>query len=105
MKLVLQNEIRIVQAALIGSILSNMLLVMGTSFLLGGLNYREQVAIFFLFELIFWLCADCNQVYNSTATQISAYLLSLSVMSLLLPVRNVLSLIFLAFFFIDSYAI
>lgn len=61
-----KNEIRIVQASLIGSILSNLLLILGMAFLLGGLRYREQI-------------------YNSTITQMSACLLSLSVMSLLLP--------------------
>jgi Ca2+:H+ antiporter len=63
-----KNEIRIVQASLLGSILANLLLILGMAFLLGGLRYREQI-------------------YNSTVTQMSACLLSLSVMSLLLPVR------------------
>lgn len=62
-----KDEIRIVQASLLGSILANLLLILGMAFLLGGLRYREQV-------------------YNSTVTQMSACLLSLSVMSLLLPV-------------------
>lgn len=62
-----KKEIRIVQASLLGSILANLLLILGMAFLLGGLRYREQV-------------------YNSTVTQMSACLLSLSVMSLLLPV-------------------
>ncbi|KAF2843448.1 calcium/proton exchanger [Patellaria atrata CBS 101060] len=61
-----KDEIRIVQASLLGSILANLLLILGMAFLLGGLRYREQV-------------------YNSTVTQMSACLLSLSVMSLLLP--------------------
>lgn len=61
-----KNEIRIVQAALLGSILSNLLLILGMAFLLGGLRFQEQI-------------------YNSTVTQMSACLLSLSVMSLLLP--------------------
>ncbi|KAK3904214.1 Sodium/calcium exchanger protein-domain-containing protein [Staphylotrichum tortipilum] len=60
------NHIRIVQASLVGSILVNLLLILGMSFLLGGLRFREQV-------------------YNSTVTKISASLLALSVMSLLLP--------------------
>lgn len=42
----LQNEIRIVQASLLGSILANLLLILGMSFLLGGLRFREQVSIF-----------------------------------------------------------
>ncbi|KAJ5960687.1 Sodium/calcium exchanger membrane region [Penicillium vulpinum] len=61
-----KNEIRIVQASLLGSILANLLLIMGMAFLAGGLRFREQI-------------------YNSTVTQMSACLLSLSVMSLLLP--------------------
>jgi Ca2+:H+ antiporter len=61
-----KNEIRIVQASLLGSILANLLLILGMAFLLGGLRFREQL-------------------YNSTVTQMSACLLSLSVMSLLLP--------------------
>jgi Ca2+:H+ antiporter len=61
-----KNEIRIVQASLLGSILANLLLILGMSFLIGGLRFREQI-------------------YNSTVTQMSACLLSLSVMSLLLP--------------------
>ncbi|KAI1331423.1 Sodium/calcium exchanger protein-domain-containing protein [Xylariaceae sp. FL0255] len=61
-----KGEIRIVQASLLGSILSNLLLILGGAFLLGGLRFREQV-------------------YNSTVTQMSACLLSLSVISLVLP--------------------
>ena len=37
-----KNEIRIVQASLIGSILSNLLLILGMCFLLGGLRFRER---------------------------------------------------------------
>ncbi|TVY86843.1 Vacuolar calcium ion transporter, partial [Lachnellula willkommii] len=62
----MNNEIRIVQASLLGSILANLLLILGMCFLLGGLRFQEQI-------------------YNSTVTQMSACLLSLSVMSLLLP--------------------
>ncbi|KAK4100743.1 calcium/proton exchanger [Parathielavia hyrcaniae] len=61
-----KNEIRIVQASMLGSILSNLLLILGMSFFLGGLRFREQI-------------------YNSTVTQMSACLLSLSVISLVLP--------------------
>ncbi|KAJ5469307.1 hypothetical protein N7539_008925 [Penicillium diatomitis] len=61
-----KNEIRIVQASLLGSILANLLLILGMAFLLGGLRFQEQI-------------------YNSTVTQMSACLLSLSVTSLLLP--------------------
>ena len=61
-----QDHIRIVQASLVGSILANLLLILGMCFLFGGLRYREQI-------------------YNSTVTQMSACLLALSVTSLLLP--------------------
>lgn len=61
-----KDEIRIVQASLLGSILANLLLILGMAFLFGGLRFREQI-------------------YNSTVTQMSACLLSLSVTSLLLP--------------------
>jgi len=61
-----KNEIRIVQASLLGSILANLLLILGMSFFLGGLRFREQI-------------------YNHTVTQLSACLLSLSVISLVLP--------------------
>lgn len=60
------GEVRIVQAAALGSILSNLLLILGMSFVLGGLRFREQL-------------------YNSSVSQLSACLLSLSVVSLLLP--------------------
>ncbi|KAL1990363.1 hypothetical protein VTN49DRAFT_6202 [Thermomyces lanuginosus] len=60
------NEISIVQASLLGSILANLLLILGMCFLFGGLRFREQL-------------------YNSAITQMSACLLSLSVISLLLP--------------------
>ncbi|KEF59647.1 uncharacterized protein A1O9_04493 [Exophiala aquamarina CBS 119918] len=61
-----KNEIRIVQAALIGSLLANLLLILGMAFLIGGLEYQEQI-------------------YDSTVTQMSAALLALAVLSLLIP--------------------
>jgi Ca2+:H+ antiporter len=60
------GQVRVVQAAAVGSILSNLLIILGMSFLLGGLRFREQL-------------------YNSTVSQTSAALLCLSVISLLLP--------------------
>ncbi|KAF2118065.1 Sodium/calcium exchanger protein-domain-containing protein [Lophiotrema nucula] len=60
------NQIRVVQAALLGSILANLLLILGMAFVVGGMRYQEQI-------------------YNSTVTQMSACMLSLAVMSLLLP--------------------
>ena len=38
-----QGQLRVVQASLIGSILSNLLLVLGMCFFVGGLKYHEQV--------------------------------------------------------------
>ena len=38
----LADEIRVVQTSMLGSILSNLLLVLGTCFLAGGLIYKEQ---------------------------------------------------------------
>ncbi|KAL9083645.1 MAG: hypothetical protein Q9159_005654 [Coniocarpon cinnabarinum] len=61
-----KDQISTVQAAIMGSILANLLLILGMAFLFGGLRYQEQF-------------------YNSTVTQMSACLLSLSVVSLLLP--------------------
>ncbi|KAJ9617543.1 calcium/proton exchanger [Exophiala oligosperma] len=60
------NEVRVVQAAALGSILSNLLLILGMCFVAGGLRFREQL-------------------YNATVSQMSACLLCLSVISLLLP--------------------
>jgi len=40
------KQIRIVQASLLGSILANLLLIMGMCFLFGGLRFREQVREF-----------------------------------------------------------
>ncbi|PTB68196.1 hypothetical protein BBK36DRAFT_1195204 [Trichoderma citrinoviride] len=39
-----KDEIRIVQASLLGSILANLLLILGMGFFLGGLRFREQTA-------------------------------------------------------------
>lgn len=39
-----KNQIRIVQASLLGSILANLLLILGMGFFLGGLRFREQVS-------------------------------------------------------------
>lgn len=60
------GEVRIVQSAAIGSVLSNLLLILGMSFVLGGLRFREQL-------------------YNSGVSQTSSGMLILSVISLLSP--------------------
>ncbi|KAK5102246.1 hypothetical protein LTR70_004549 [Exophiala xenobiotica] len=62
----MQNQIRIVQASLIGSVLANLLLILGMSMTLGGLKYQEQI-------------------YDSLVTQMSSSLLVLSSLSLLMP--------------------
>lgn len=61
-----QNQITVVQSSMIGSILSNLLLVLGSCFVVGGLKFREQF-------------------FNQTAAQTMGSLLAVSVMSLLLP--------------------
>jgi Ca2+:H+ antiporter len=40
-----EGEIRVVQAAALGSILSNLLLILGMCFVAGGLRFREQVSL------------------------------------------------------------
>jgi Ca2+:H+ antiporter len=62
----LRNEIRVVQASMIGSIFSNLLLVLGCCFLFGGIYYREQT-------------------YNVTSANASMGLLALSSLALVLP--------------------
>ena len=62
----LKKEVLIVQTSLIGSILSNLLLVMGMSFFCGGLNRIEQH-------------------FNVTVAQTASSLLALAVGSLIIP--------------------
>ena len=62
----LANEIRVVQASMIGSIFSNLLLVLGCCFFFGGLKYKEQT-------------------FNSTAATANMGLLALSSIALVLP--------------------
>lgn len=62
----LANEIRVVQASMIGSIFSNLLLVLGCCFFFGGLYYKEQT-------------------FNSTAATANMGLLALSSIALVLP--------------------
>lgn len=61
-----KDEVDIVQESLIGSILSNLLLVMGMSFFFGGVNRVEQF-------------------FNMTVAQTAASLLALAVGSLIIP--------------------
>ncbi|KAK0641593.1 Sodium/calcium exchanger protein-domain-containing protein [Cercophora newfieldiana] len=60
------NEVVIVQTSLIGSILSNLLLVLGMCFFFGGLRRREQF-------------------FNTTVAQTSASLLALAVAAVIVP--------------------
>ncbi|KLO19217.1 calcium/proton exchanger [Schizopora paradoxa] len=62
----LQGELRIVQTSMLGSILSNLLLVLGCSFLAGGLYFRESL-------------------FSKTAAQTSASLMTLSCITLVVP--------------------
>ncbi|KAI8361460.1 Sodium/calcium exchanger protein-domain-containing protein [Mortierella sp. GBAus27b] len=61
-----EGQIEVVQASVLGSVLSNLLLVLGFCFVCGGLKYQSQT-------------------FNQTAAQTSASLLALSCMSLLIP--------------------
>lgn len=60
------NEIRVVQASMIGSIFSNLLLVLGCCFFFGGLNKLEQR-------------------FNATGASANISLLALSSLALILP--------------------
>lgn len=62
----LANEIRVVQASMLGSIFSNLLLVLGSCFFFGGLYYKEQT-------------------FNNTAATANISLLALSSIALVLP--------------------
>ncbi|KAK5078557.1 hypothetical protein LTR64_003030 [Lithohypha guttulata] len=61
-----QNQFLIVQTSLLGSMLSNLLLVLGMAFFLGGINRFEQS-------------------FNTTVAQTAASLLFLAVASLIIP--------------------
>ncbi|GAA5822032.1 hypothetical protein JCM3770_002257 [Rhodotorula araucariae] len=61
-----RGELRIVQTSLLGSILSNLLLVLGMSFLAGGLKFKEQT-------------------FQATAAQASSSLMVLGTATLVIP--------------------
>jgi len=62
----LQDQFKIVQTSLIGSVLSNILLVLGCSFIAGGLNTRLQT-------------------FSSTGAQISSSTMTLAAIAIVLP--------------------
>ena len=70
--LILDDKTEIVKASLTGSIIGNLLLVLGLSFLLGGLKHEEQT-------------------YNARAASIHATSLVLAVTALLMPALFALS--------------
>ncbi|KAI0206386.1 Sodium/calcium exchanger protein-domain-containing protein [Astrocystis sublimbata] len=61
-----QNQVTVVKTSLVGSVLSNLLLVLGFCFLFGGFNRPEQF-------------------FNTTVAQTAASLLALAVASLIVP--------------------
>lgn len=61
-----QNELRLVQTSLLGSVLSNLLLVLGMSFFASGFYYHEST-------------------FQATAAQASSSLLTLACITLILP--------------------
>ncbi|KAF9468145.1 calcium/proton exchanger [Collybia nuda] len=67
-------ELQVVQASLVGSILSNLLLVLGMCFFAGGLKYSEQG-------------------FGASATQLNSSLLTVSVIAVLLPAAFHLSFV------------
>ena len=62
-----EGHVRVVQSSLIGSILVNLLLVLGLSIVIGGINYKEQV-------------------YDTTTTHLFVSLMNLTVFCLVIPV-------------------
>ena len=70
--LILDGELDVVKASLTGSILGNLLLVLGLSFLVGGLRHREQT-------------------FNAEAAGVHASSLTLAVIGLLMPALFVLT--------------
>ncbi|KAG9287143.1 hypothetical protein G9A89_001037 [Geosiphon pyriformis] len=61
-----QGQVRVVQASILGSIISNLLLVLGMCFFFGGLKYNEQS-------------------FNQTAAQTSSSLMTLACIALIIP--------------------
>ncbi|KAF5725167.1 Ca2+:H+ antiporter [Fusarium mundagurra] len=68
-----RNEIELVQASILGSILSNLLLVMGTCFLLSGITHRGESG------------NGREQDFSSATAQTTCSLMTLSSTSLIIP--------------------
>ncbi|KAL7951882.1 Ca2+ transporter [Trichoderma barbatum] len=67
------NQIEVVQSSMLGSILSNLLLVMGMCFLFGGLRHRGQTG------------AGTEQTFSAAVAQTTCSLMALSSASLVIP--------------------
>ncbi|EHK23912.1 Ca2+ transporter [Trichoderma virens Gv29-8] len=67
------NQIEVVQSSMLGSILSNLLLVMGMCFLFGGLRHRGSTG------------AGTEQTFSSAVAQTTCSLMALSSASLVIP--------------------
>ncbi|RGB34128.1 Sodium/calcium exchanger protein [Rhizophagus diaphanus] len=62
----MEGEIRVVQASILGSIISNLLLILGMCFIAGGIFYEEQT-------------------FNQTAAQTTSSLMTLACIGLIIP--------------------
>ena len=62
----IDGEIRVVQSSILGSIISNLLLILGMCFVAGGINHKEQT-------------------FNQTAAQTSSSLMTLACIGLIIP--------------------
>jgi Ca2+:H+ antiporter len=64
--LLVKCELRVVQASLLGGLLSNLLLVTGMAFLVGGIRFSEME-------------------FRQTAAQLNTSLMTLAVVALIIP--------------------
>ena len=60
-----EGQVRVVQAAALGSILANLLLILGMAFVAGGLRYREQVGSYILSHFMAVLIAASFTIQRS----------------------------------------
>ena len=66
-----KGQIRIVQASVLGSVLSNILVVLGSCFLFGGITILKEGCL--------------EQNFNSTAAQASSSVMTLACIALIVP--------------------